>query len=430
MSSPRIALCFLTIDNLHPLMTMSFQNDFFQQHFVPILHPKFPEKLNHLLKPYCVPQHRLVKTGWGHISLVRATLVLFEEALKLQPPVDYLILMSETHIPLWSWSELWVKIKKEYEQNKGRMNVHRGSQDRWHSLRRPHFIPMNFFWKHSQWISMTRQMASFFTDPTHNYLNQYDRVIAPDEHYFANVLVRERFPIAHHFFETQTCYVKFIPGNNHPLTFSSISPQSIQMIKSHNFWFIRKVIPKTQLPQSFINYILQSTSTIPSPLKSSITQITPDEPQSIILDEPALITPDEPALITPDEPALITPDETESITPDESALITPDETESITTDETKSITPNEPALITPDEMESITFENDKQENDLSTFQEDESPKLREQLSLQELQQENMLLIKKTVKTNLLDKDMKPPTSIQNNSMKLPRTMRQHFIIYH
>ena len=271
--TPKVGLCFLCIDNLHPLMTMSFQNKFFQTHFHPILHPKYYEKVNHHLKPFCVPREKIVRTAWGHISLVEASLTMLREGLKVSPPLDYFIFLSESHIPVMPWDELWERIKKEFDENKGRINIHRGSHDRWYGLRKPPYIPLQLFWKHSQWISMTRELAEFFVN--HTYTNQYSRFVIPDEHYFGNVLAKENFPIDKHFFNKETCYVKFHRGYNHPITFTSVSPSSIQMIKENNFWFIRKVLPNTHIPQGFIKSIVNSSASyeIPKPIIENSRQV-------------------------------------------------------------------------------------------------------------------------------------------------------------
>ena len=257
MEKPVIGVCFLTVQNLHPLMIASFQTKGFQDHYIPIIHAKYPNRVVSSLKSYTIPQNQVIPTQWGSISLVRATLKLFQYALHKHPEIDYLILLSETHIPILPWDELWQQIRTEWMQGKGRINIHRGSVNRWYSLKKPSFIPIQHFWKHSQWISMTKYMAEWFLQTNHNYLNEYNTMIATDEHYFGNVMMKEQLPIANHFILWHTTFVRFLPGQNHPIEYHSISPQSIIQLKKQKYWFLRKVIPKTTLPIDFIHSILQ-----------------------------------------------------------------------------------------------------------------------------------------------------------------------------
>jgi hypothetical protein len=87
----KIALCFLTYDNLsQPKLWENFINSKYNIY----IHNKY--KFTGIFEQYCI--NNKVETKWGHISLVKATLNLFKEAFQTAEN-KFFILLSNTCIP-------------------------------------------------------------------------------------------------------------------------------------------------------------------------------------------------------------------------------------------------------------------------------------------------------------------------------------------
>lgn len=251
-NKPIVAICLLTVGDIHPFLTKSFETTEFQTHFRLFIHPKFENRVNPTIRKYCIPAANRVQTKWGHVSLVSATLSLMYCALQ-NPEIDYIILLSENHIPLYTWDELWKLIKVEWEEGKGRMNIHKASPERWSSFQRPPIVPFHLFYKHSQWLSFTRQMATFFVFPKYNYTQQFAKMLAPDEHYFITTLIHHRINADSVFLTHSTTFVSFPPKNTgHPSIFNSISLEYINKLKDQKYWFFRKVSTDCLFPVKFL----------------------------------------------------------------------------------------------------------------------------------------------------------------------------------
>ena len=124
-----------------------------------------------------------VHTSWGTDSLVRATLLMLEEAIS-NPDNSHFILLSESQIPLMSFDEMFEKLGKEshfYMDNW-----------LWQKNNLTRAFPKNVVKKSNkadQWMMLTRKAAKFFVENTH-YLSQLINLkdIAVDERYFVELM--------------------------------------------------------------------------------------------------------------------------------------------------------------------------------------------------------------------------------------------------
>lgn len=249
---PLVAVCLLTVGDIHPFLKKTFETTAFQEHFRLFIHPKFENQLSIDLREKCIPRNLRVNTKWGHVSLVDAELSLISYAFQ-NPDIDYFLLLSENHIPLLPWDKIWEQIKVEWTLKKGRMNLHQASGERWASLQKPPIVPFNMFYKHSQWISFTREVADFFIKTGNLHIKKFKKMLAPDEHYFICVLLCHGANPSELFFQRPTTYVEFPIGSGHAKTFNTISPNYIQKLIMKRYWFFRKASYNCLFPVDFLN---------------------------------------------------------------------------------------------------------------------------------------------------------------------------------
>ena len=98
----KIALCFLTYNNLaQPELWKNFINSKYNIY----IHNK--DEFTGVFEQYCI--NNKVKTKYGNISLVKATLKLFKEAFQTKEN-KYFVLLSDKCIPLYSVDEMYNNI--------------------------------------------------------------------------------------------------------------------------------------------------------------------------------------------------------------------------------------------------------------------------------------------------------------------------------
>ena len=116
----KIALCFLTYGNLsQPKLWSRIINENNDKLNVYIHNKNNFIDTEYNLERFCI-KNKEEKTAWGHISLVRATLRLFEEAYKNEENVAF-ILLSDKCIPLYDFDFIYNKI---FSMNTNIMAIH------------------------------------------------------------------------------------------------------------------------------------------------------------------------------------------------------------------------------------------------------------------------------------------------------------------
>ena len=239
----KIALCFLTYDDLSkPNIWKKFVETSGDRYTV-YIHNKtqFVDKHdfsgNHL-----IPGR--ISTRYAHISLVKATLLLFKEALK-EKENEYFILLSNSCIPLLNNREIY-KIILEKKQNI--ISSYPANPERFLTFKNKNLIDKSMFMKQNQWFLCNRKTAEFFVenDHTEDYGDQF-RV--PDEHYFTNIVTKYGIPFANELITfVNWSWRKDAPR---PKTYEKLSEQEIEDAKKQGFLFFRKVSPQCILPDSF-----------------------------------------------------------------------------------------------------------------------------------------------------------------------------------
>jgi len=212
----KIAFIFLTLESLHQgQIWWKFLKDGGNKCNV-YAHSKYPQLIKqHFLRIAQIGAN--VRTRWADISLVRATNNLIREALR-DPTNAYIVLVSEKCIPLYKFDTVYDYIcghDKSHVFHYAWGGKPWQNEQRYTSLinqERSKAVPKNMglnlklhqFLKQSQWMLLRRDHAQHVTN--FNYTPLFNKMAAPDEHYYINVL-RSQIPL----FDTQNI--------NYPLTF-------------------------------------------------------------------------------------------------------------------------------------------------------------------------------------------------------------------
>ena len=238
----KIALCFLTYENLSQ---PNIWEDFINSKYNIYIHNKY--NFTGTFNKYCI--RNKVKTKWGDISLVKATLNLFKEAFEKEEN-EYFILLSDKCIPLYNADTIYNKIKKLDNNLILNYNQHRHRYD---TLYDKTFFNKNEFMKQNQWILLKRNTVKFFieNDYTHIFGNSF---MVPDEHYFINIINKFKIP----FINRLITYVNWNEKSDLkkykqlPKTYSKLTNKIIEniLLKS-DYLFMRKIGPECKLPSYF-----------------------------------------------------------------------------------------------------------------------------------------------------------------------------------
>ena len=198
-NQPKIAFLFLTIEG----SDCSFiWNDFFQninKNFYNIYcHPKFPTKVNDFLQPYII--NKLIKTNWGHSSLVTATINLIESAIKDN---DFFILLSHNSAPLKNFFSIYDDL---IYSNKGYIHIYNYRE---------------LYNKHHQWFIFNRTFAELVIK-NKNLISFFGKILNTqyknnclDEKWITTLSEHSKLNLSDYFNTIENCktLVKFVPKN-------------------------------------------------------------------------------------------------------------------------------------------------------------------------------------------------------------------------
>lgn len=246
----KIALCFLTYGNLsQPKIWNQFRDS---NKFTIYLHNKNDFNCEYQFNRCSIPNR--VKTRWGKISLIRATLELFKEAYK-NTDNQYFILLSDTCIPLYKPAVIYKKVHK-FNGNVIYNKFFKGKEKlkRYETIIDKDFLKPDDFLKQSQWVLLNRETVKFLIE--RDYTDKFgDKAKFPDEHYFISLF--QKFNID--YINREITFVDWsltkIRGNckRHPVTFKELTNKKVKSItqSSNNYLFMRKVDKDCVLPSYF-----------------------------------------------------------------------------------------------------------------------------------------------------------------------------------
>lgn len=190
----KLAFLFLTRDNHNQgELWKTFFAGLPRECYSIFCHPKFPDRVTQpFLRDNIIPE--IIGTEHAHISLVRATLLLLSHACR-DPRNDHFVLLSDSCIPLFGFDHIQRMFSRS---SKSLISYESGLRDedtvrRWRQLRDPSFVASDRFAKQHQWMALRRDLAEMILE--HDSTEVFEKMYAPDEHYFINLLVKLNLPL-------------------------------------------------------------------------------------------------------------------------------------------------------------------------------------------------------------------------------------------
>lgn len=255
----KLAFCFLTYDNINKnkLWEKYIKNKL--THCNLYIHNK-NDFVDSFMRDYIVENK--IETKYGDISLVEASLVLFNEALK-DKDNEYFILLSNSCIPLLKFNDLYNYI---FTLNNNIVKTsNRFHKERLYSINEKLTIEKHFTKQH-QWCCLKRTTVEFFINNKHLIEIFGKKSIIPDEHFFITFI--KKYNINYN--DQLMTYVdwrkniktNFIfynwrkvnkESNSHPKTFQKLTNKEVFLIRKFypNTLFMRKIAKNCQLPSYF-----------------------------------------------------------------------------------------------------------------------------------------------------------------------------------
>ena len=259
----KIAFIFLTVGDVKQ---NKIWQHFFKNHkdkYNIYIHPKFPNKVNSIFKDHIID--KLIPTKWGDVSLVDATNILIENALK-DSSNKKIILVSDSCIPIKNFDYIYNTVLKDKKSwfNYYRPDLSQGSKEH---LRRINLLDKNVrdnAYINEQWMVLDRKHAELLNKNIH--LMKYFRKpnLIPDEIYFITAL--------HNIDPTITNELKFKKTNRkdylkhssvtyakwydpyikrwqtkHPFEFNKMNDYDVINLKNSKALFARKFSPDSNI---------------------------------------------------------------------------------------------------------------------------------------------------------------------------------------
>lgn len=268
----KIAFMFLTrgeVNNVH-VWEKYFQDADSSKYRI-VIHAKNPSALTSnlwakstVLKP--------IPTAWGTISLVKATIYLLQTAIT-DPSVTKFILLSEFCLPTTNFDIMYSTITAETTRSRINWTVGK-NMDRYGIIKSYLNMPAHNWAKQSQWMCLDRKhVTTLFSPMNTNILNQqlndYMYCPAPDEHFFINNLLYVVRINNNEIINHPITFVDWSNKSKHPVTFTSVIKDVIELCRKNNIFFARK-FANMSLNTQDIEYLLQPQ---PQPSESVIDNL-------------------------------------------------------------------------------------------------------------------------------------------------------------
>ena len=251
----KIAFCFLTqSDVLHPGIWRAFFADAPADRFNIYCHAKTPGGITgsflagKIIREYVPTQH-------GHISIVAASLALFDAAFADDAENAYFILLSESTIPIVPFAVIRDELALCDARSLVSFSVPPPRSEHHARLEAVanNEIFTRAFYAHDQWVVLHRRHVEALRG--RSYLTRFAQVFAADEHYFMNVLVNAQHVPLDQFINRRTTFVnwqereirrrihretgRILSETVHPKTYRSLSAADLET--AEDAWFFRKV---------------------------------------------------------------------------------------------------------------------------------------------------------------------------------------------
>lgn len=206
-----------------------------------------------LLRPLQIP-HR-ISTQWGDISLVRATMLLYEAALR-DPSNRYFILVSESCVPVVDFRELYASLKRDLGETRSFLAYrHIGNRRDRYKLLHPSIkqrIPWPQFYSQHQWMILNRPHVELLLQ--HEMTERFQDVHAVDEHYVVTLLLLlNRLGEC---IQRKTSFCDWSERTQmHPRVYDALTPSLLKEARTRGCFFLRKVAPECRVSRSWLDCV-------------------------------------------------------------------------------------------------------------------------------------------------------------------------------
>lgn len=252
----KIAFCFLTRgDLIQPDPWERFFAAADRSRFNIYCHPKSPDAVGRGVLRGAVIDH-LVPTRHGDVSIVAATLNLFNAALRDDPDNAWFVLLSESAVPIRPFAEVLADCEKLGPASA--IAYRRPAPGSEHAKRlaklpRPDLFRGVWF-HHDQWVVLSRRHVALLRDDAG--LLEFRKVFAPDEHFFMSALVGRRGVPMAEIANRRTTFVNWdemevrprvnprtgrVTRTAHPKTYDRLTAADVETARAAGCWFFRKV---------------------------------------------------------------------------------------------------------------------------------------------------------------------------------------------
>ena len=269
----KIAFIFLTIGDIKQIkIWMQFLKGNEDKYNI-YVHPKYPNQINSVFKKYIINKN--ISTSWGDISLVDATNLLIEEALK-DPFNKKIILVSDSCIPIKKFNYIynivlfdhksWFNYYKPSSYNGGSREHIRRLLDLNYKIRKKTYIT-------DQWMILDRKHALLLARNKHLIVFFRKPRLFPDEMYYITLLhmiysnIKDELKFKMSNYQeyqkhNKITYAKWYdPTLNkfeklHPIEFNIMNKEDILNLKHSRALFARKFSINSDI-EKYWNYIIE-----------------------------------------------------------------------------------------------------------------------------------------------------------------------------
>ena len=237
-----------------------FSSEYNKNSFNLYIHPK--DESQCVFSDYFIDNR--VETGWGHFSLVEATIELMKAALEDEDN-EYFTLISDSHIPLYSLEEVIKLIKEKY--SKITFSTHGAIRTKQASQRVLKYgvkgNPPGMFNSYNavcQFFVCRRKDVIQFIE-TFDYFSQFfvkNEIIFADEFYFWAVAKELQMDFDIGQASTYSDWHEYlIEGTNRisrqPREMKYLNSLVLKTLRDQGFLFARKVMPTTEISADIFN---------------------------------------------------------------------------------------------------------------------------------------------------------------------------------
>lgn len=222
----KFAFCFLTYRDIVHVTQWA---PYFARNNV-YIHPKQKNHVSFKHARYVLPT--LVETSWGDKSIVDATLLMLEHALRDDRENDWFVLCAEDSCPLQPYADFATFFQNQRHSLFDMMDEGKLKTSQWWALKRADVEVL---------VKRKRENQTLLSSLARQYRKQ-----ALDELFFLKALTQyiPSFQYTRH----RVHYVKWMNEwtSKHPTVFNTLLDEDVTAIQEGQCWFIRKTYPAFQ----------------------------------------------------------------------------------------------------------------------------------------------------------------------------------------